>query len=112
MNRTQQELFDVMWKGLKSQNWQQSVSTITAHCVYRGDEGRKCALGWLIPDDKYRPAFDDPHKWVTEDVCKHIGLGDHVSFLRHAQRTHDGSESDMEQRFRDFAAHYNLTIPE
>ena len=27
-------------------------------CAYRGDDGLKCAVGALIPDDKYRPYFE------------------------------------------------------
>ena len=27
-------------------------------CAYRGDEGRKCAVGHLIPDDRYVPEME------------------------------------------------------
>ena len=27
-------------------------------CVYRGDSGSRCAVGCLIPDDKYDPAIE------------------------------------------------------
>ena len=28
------------------------------HCVYRGPGGRRCAAGWLIPDDMYSPQME------------------------------------------------------
>ena len=29
------------------------------NCRYRGPNGTKCAIGWLIPDDKYLPEMED-----------------------------------------------------
>jgi hypothetical protein len=31
-------------------------------CVYRGTGGRRCAIGQLIDDQYYDPAFDDGHE--------------------------------------------------
>ena len=39
---------------------QQNAKSINRYgrCLYRGPEGRKCAIGCLIPDEKYDPAFE------------------------------------------------------
>lgn len=38
-------------------------------CVYRGDNGLRCAVGTLIPDAEYQPWFDDvDHSSFPDDV--------------------------------------------
>lgn len=58
-------------------------------CMYRGPDGTKCAIGCMIPDDKYNPSFD---------ICKPLALimkqmpevlGDDIIFLRSVQKCHD-----------------------
>ena len=34
-------------------------SVIGRGCRYRGENGKKCAIGVLIPDEVYQPQFDD-----------------------------------------------------
>lgn len=66
----------------------------SASCVYRTEDGRKCAVGCLIPDTKYDPRFEG--EGLLELL--HDGLGfllpnENVErfeeFLLAAQRTHD-----------------------
>ena len=48
-----QEVFNTVVTGLRKQN---AVSeTPSGGCAYRGEHGRKCAVGMLIPDDEYDP---------------------------------------------------------
>ena len=61
MNR--QEMFDAAVKGLASQEFARSEHPRSKYptlvgCAYRGFEGRKCAVGWLISDDKYYPELE------------------------------------------------------
>lgn len=55
---TKQEVFDKVVRGLASQGYQTSMRGGT--CKYRGEGGRKCALGHLIPDALYVPCMDEP----------------------------------------------------
>ncbi len=48
---TKQEMFDTVATHLFSQGKQALYGDGT--CAYRGDEGTKCAIGCLIPDDVY-----------------------------------------------------------
>lgn len=68
--------FDIVKKHLLTQN-KQSVEEFSGKCRYRGGEGLKCAIGCLIPDDMYKPEFEDRgflflHKNVP-DLKPHIG---------------------------------------
>lgn len=46
-----QKMFDDIWNGLKSQNFNRSVTAVGG-CMYRHD-GMKCAAGHIIPDNLY-----------------------------------------------------------
>lgn len=48
-----QKMFDDVWNGLKSQNFNRSVEGKTGDCLYRGDNNMKCAAGHIIPDELY-----------------------------------------------------------
>lgn len=64
---TNQEIFDKVAKHLLTQNKKSVISfpDESVCCVYRNPEGLRCAIGCLIPDEKYetyfenRPADDD-----------------------------------------------------
>lgn len=45
-----QEAFDIIVKHLRTQNAQSMINGV---CKYRDLEGKKCAVGCLIPDDMY-----------------------------------------------------------
>lgn len=45
-----QEAFDKMVAGLKAQGWMRSMNKYDTVCKYRGDAGRKCAVGHLLTD--------------------------------------------------------------
>jgi hypothetical protein len=47
-----QRHFDIVWKGFETQGWKKSVLSIGG-CAYRGENGSKCGIGHLIPDDRY-----------------------------------------------------------
>lgn len=36
-----------------------NVGMVDEKCAYRGDGGRKCAIGHWIPDELYKPEWDD-----------------------------------------------------
>lgn len=131
-----QELFNIAWRGLKSQGFQQSVlrnedgtpkmytswtGEETAICAYRDPQGRKCAVGWMIPDEKYSPDLEN-RLASYETVRVAAGLvasndwDEEPQFARQLQHVHDSKSSNtpekMEARLRLFAATRDLDIPQ
>jgi hypothetical protein len=89
-------------------NTQEIFDTVVAHffkqkhrgmkdgrCVYRGDNGEKCAAGCLIPDESYRP--DMERKWITAIPLNWLPpwFNDerNMALIRSLQRIHDDRES-------------------
>lgn len=65
-----------------------SVSGITI-CLYRGPRGLKCAVGVLIPDEKYKPELEGK-RITAEEVKIAAGLPTHCMFLAEKlQAVHD-----------------------
>lgn len=52
---TKQEYFDLLVATSKAGGF---PSVDDEGCVYRGENGRKCAVGLLIPDEKYVPSME------------------------------------------------------
>lgn len=55
---TNQEAFDRALFGLRKQGRPSRMKA--GSCAYRGDEGRKCGVGFCIDDDKLARLMDDP----------------------------------------------------
>jgi hypothetical protein len=84
-----QEMFDTMVRGLASQGWERSLASVemSDRCAYRGDEGRKCAVGWLIPDEAYRPEMEG---WPVLHVLEECAVPSSMAYwIRRAQLEHD-----------------------
>jgi len=120
---TRQEIFNIAYRGLKSQGFKGSEvrgldplvpQNIT--CAYRGDGGRKCAIGFLIPDERYSPNIEG--KGVIELVDNVypdlIPTDGEEAFLRRLQECHDTAFSveAMEYNLKEFARKENLEVPE
>jgi hypothetical protein len=86
---TAQELFDTVATHLITQN-KQSLSP-DGVCKYRGAGGLKCAIGVLIPDDKYKTWMDCGGN-ALHLVLETIGLGEHFYLCRKLQVVHDATE--------------------
>ena len=120
IKRTNQELFDIAVKGLASQGFTQSFDPDRkaglGECVYRGEGGRKCAIGWAIPDDKYGNYMEgnraEAFRAAGVDFAgKPYGQ---FSFAVKLQLAHDLSESPEGMRYRllKFGKENGLVIPE
>ena len=142
---TKQEIFDFVMNHLWNQNkksenakeyfensWQEV--SIETSCLYRNfDDGSKCAIGCLIPDNLYRPSFEtksvdglildidaysEPPHIVTEDYRKFINfLSSNLKFLMSLQILHDNyNDITSSTTFRNYllkesenvAIEYNL----
>lgn len=54
-------------------------------CLYRGPNGNKCAVGHLIPDDKYVPEMEVV---PATRICEFIGIPYQDAFMQ-VQISHD-----------------------
>ncbi len=126
-----QDYFTRAVEGLASQGFAQSKDGIGG-CSYRGTAGRRCALGWLIPDDAYTAdmEFADSYGLVLSAIgvpaarCDAYG-SPAARWFSGLQDAHDTVDSEhrrypvgsfsvaeaMKQRLREFAAKWNLDVP-
>lgn len=109
-----QAIFNQAVKGLASQGFQRSLFK-DGGCAYRGAEGRRCALGWCIPDERYDAAFEGqgPH---DEGVLRMVGAqraSETIDFLEALQDAHDypRTPEDMKRDLIDVANRWHLALP-
>ena len=70
---TKQEYYDLLARSAKDGMFP-SVSS-TGDCAYRGEGGKKCAAGVLIPDEMYDPIWDSymtPYHSLPDHVRESI----------------------------------------
>lgn len=127
---TDQEIFNTVWNGLKSQGFEQSLSENDAVCMYRGVNGKKCAAGWIVPDEVYIEDDFETYspmniKWFLDNFKT-----DQLNLILALQNAHDGNEyynnnkmiipvvfgavctpQEMQKRLAIIAIHFGLTVP-
>lgn len=69
---TDQELFDKVATHLLTQNAKSQESDGT--CAYRGENGTKCSIGCLIPDDKYDEDFEGKRVGSCAELREAAGI--------------------------------------
>jgi len=90
---TDQEAFDTVVRHLASQKQQSSRITGDGcpYCCYRSPYGLMCAIGVLIPDEQYSPAFEfEPVGSIQEFVPALKGLN--TELLKDLQELHDATK--------------------
>jgi hypothetical protein len=99
-----QEIFDKVATHLLTQN---KKSLSKNGCSYRGLDNTKCAIGCLIPDDKYTSSLEGHsllNKLVMEVLTEELGIldGYDVGLLDILQCLHDYYSTDLwkEQLYR------------
>jgi len=124
---TKQEIFDVVYRGLASQGFRQSVKSTSwsdtgPRCRYRSEVG-KCAAGWLIPDEMYDPKFDGGvcdgggaigNVYRMNEAVQKLFPQVLMSFVTSLQDHHDTAHDpvDMQRRLEATAQAFNLKVPE
>lgn len=109
-----QEAFDKAYAGLSAQGFAQS--SLGDRCKYRGPDGRRCAVGHLIPDDEYREEFDRPFSGLllygVRRQCPSLS-GVSLRRLIELRRAHDRTRGpdDMRERLLRVAKMFQLTPP-
>lgn len=121
MPLTKQEIFDKAYKGVIEQGGPSILPGVDVKCRYRDRQGRKCALGHCIPDEKYMPEFEHLDLLGVHAIVKELSNVGAV-FLADLRNCHDNSaylcrdEEDFLNRFRTrcqkFAKRYKLEVPE
>ena len=125
-----QLIFDTAVNGIRKQG-KRSVDDI-GRCMYRGPNGCKCAVGHMIPDDKYDSFIENlpaAHPSVLQRIDKKFEISDDQTpdertFLKELQQCHDlgdfGRQPEMteglaqneefyvEAAFERFAKHHGL----
>ena len=109
---TNQELFT----RVKNHLLKQRAKSIdyTGSCMYRGENGLKCALGCLIPEKKYKLEFEGegPSKDSGNDaIRKACGLRkNQIDLAISLQCIHDNVMIDnWKSNLKDFARYNKLT---
>jgi len=126
MPLTRQEIFDKAYLGIAAQGFVMSQQNL-GRCAYRGAHGLKCAIGQLIPDDRYDPKMEIGISvlgeagntqidkiWNQFPIFQElIGEGD-LRFAKWLQAAHDNgyTPENMKEELTQFADRNNLTIPE
>jgi hypothetical protein len=69
---------NIMWNGMG--------------CLYRYDNGNRCLIGWLIPDDKYHNDMegDTVEQTLIKNLVGTTIMNFNLSELRNIQCKHDG----------------------
>ena len=122
---TNQTAFNKVWNWfIVKKNKKSTENSFPNRCKYRGTQDRKCAIGVLIPDNRYIKDMDDGlgmniicSKFIKyynlEDIFKNIDK----SLLRQLQMTHDRPSSWLKNGtmrlipMEKVAKVYNLKTP-
>ncbi|MEN7527884.1 hypothetical protein [Cupriavidus sp. DL-D2] len=85
---TNQELFDIALTNLRRQR---VCSIVGDECRYRGENGARCAVGWAIPDEKYRRVFEglDVGQLIDQNRLPEELRGVNYQLAQEIQRAHD-----------------------
>jgi hypothetical protein len=93
-----QEIFDKAARHLLRQNAKALRPGCSFACAYRAADGKKCAVGALIPAKLYKPEIEDKNIIDLEveapKILSHIGRRN-VELLRELQSLHDDHEPEQ-----------------
>ncbi len=113
-----QATFDRVCEGLAAQGFRQAIKD--GGCRYRTEDCR-CAVGVLIPDDRYTPAMEFQSLYSVLQMIGVTARHDRVPeetvlWFNHLQQAHDAggriqTPAEMRQRLREFAIINQLTAP-
>ena len=85
-------------------------------CFYRGLDGCKCGIGWLIPDKCYKKAFEGASIGLLMEIYSQTQIFgekvENIQFIMKLQRVHDSlAVSEWEDGWIKLATEYKLRIP-
>lgn len=104
---TAQEVFDKVYNHLMTQ---MKICTDKFNCLYRGEDGLKCAAGCLIPDEYYKEEMEE--KAWEQLVTKGMVPSDHEKLISDLQCVHDYATPDKwKEALAIIAEKHGLTVP-
>lgn len=119
-----QETFDTVVTHLRRQGAKAEIHGASPGekiCAYRAIDGKRCAVGCLIPDDRYRPSFEytvvggteATHNDRANAVTRLIEeLGHEIDLVIALQNVHDDAEvAQWERRLDQVAQDFGLNKP-
>ena len=105
-----QQILDFVMPKLLSQGCKSKKPDEKVHCAYRGANGTKCAIGFIMSDEEYNVKCEG---WSVNKVLNYLNIPTLIkcSFLKALQYVHDDNKvEDWPEAFKNLAAKYNLTI--
>lgn len=123
---TAQEIFNIVALHLFNQQ-AGSFDENYEHCLYRNDDGLKCAIGCLIPDEKYSEDMEGDSSenipfFTVEDLLTFPFMEPykgHSDLLNALQDAHDSCSCDPDEFWDEckpqlikVAKKFNLMVPE
>lgn len=103
---TTQETFDTVVTHLRTQG--SRCSSDSGDCMYRLD-GRKCAAGCLIPDDRYSPDMEGTTVLYSDVGDLLAELGHDMALVDELQTLHDRTDpAEWEEGFGRIAGRFGL----
>jgi hypothetical protein len=124
---TAQDVFDRSYLGVLGQGgpsydyWTEHAPEGGGGCRYRGRNGRRCAAGWLVPDELYDPRMEGKSwgTWNAEMFRPFPELAPHEQLIRELQSAHDncarlrddGFADEFRKRASGIAAARGLAVP-
>lgn len=110
-----QEMFDRAWRGLKGQGWEKAHNGLGCVYSFTKPDGRELRCAWGHVDTALTTESFGVRTLRKLKKGLAATLDDEgVYFATELQGAHDdaSSSADMEARFREVAAVFNLSIPE
>jgi len=125
VDTSMQNLFDTVAKHLLTQKKQAfkmvpttDGKTMVKKCLYRADDGSKCAVGCLIRDDLYTPSIEgsfwnkELHKLLEASLGRTLDIAD-LNMLSDLQSAHDSLPPDAwPSELKNLAGKHGLTFNE
>lgn len=96
---TEQEIFDKVVVHLANQKVKSTDGATDEGgiCLYRGPEGRMCAVGCLLSDEEYSPDMEGRPVFMMPQLPSR--LQGHLRFLERLQKAHDSSSTPEALRY-------------
>lgn len=98
---TNKQIFDIIYNGILEQGGP-AINFEHEYIEYRSKNGRKCALGQLIPDEIYKPFFE---RWNVEEIPEVVEFfeskGYDLEFIKELQTIHDESVQSCDSEKSD-----------
>lgn len=85
---TTEEVFEYIRNHLLTQN--RKSTDVSGNCMYKNEQGLKCAAGCLIPDEKYHPKIEGT-KWCKLTDTGYVSKA-HIKLIQSMQSIHDNND--------------------